>query len=65
MTYSHMLIGVVAIVGITAGSLCLSRWAQDPDQTDFRTKAYGLINAMVGTLCFTYFMIHVFRSISD
>lgn len=65
MSIGQIGIGVIAFMGIIVGSLCLSRWAANPETTDLRVKAYGLLNATVGTLFLTYFMIHIFRNISN
>lgn len=63
MVFNLLVVVVIALVGITAGSFCLSRWARNPEAADFKLKAYAIFNATVGTFSLTYVMIHVFRSL--
>lgn len=64
MSFNQIGMGAIAFVGIIVGSIYLSRWAANPDTTDLRVKAFGLVNATIGTLFLTYFMIHIFRNFS-
>lgn len=63
MAANQFVIIAIALVGITAGSFCLARWAKNPEAADFKLKAYAVFNATVGTFSLTYVMIHVFRSL--
>ncbi len=63
MPHNLLIIIAIALIGITAGSYCLSLWAKNPESADFKLKAYAVFNAMVGTTSLTYIMIHVFRAL--
>ena len=63
MAANQLLVVVIALIGISAGSFCLARWAKNPEAADFKLKAYAIFNTTVGTFSLTYVMIHVFRSL--
>lgn len=63
MAANQLIVVAIALVGITAGSFCLARWAKNPEAADFKLKAYAIFNATVGTFSLTYVMIHVFKSL--
>ena len=63
MPTNQLYIVVIALIGISAGSFCLARWAKNPEAADFKLKAYAIFNATVGTFSLTYVMIHVFKSL--
>lgn len=63
MATNQLIVVAIALIGITAGSFCLARWAKNPEAADFRLKAYAVFNATVGTFSLTYVMINVFRSL--
>lgn len=63
MSYNVLIVIAIALIGITAGSYCLSLWVKNPESADFKLKAYAIFNATVGTTSLTYVMIHVFRAL--
>jgi hypothetical protein len=63
MAANQLLVLVIALVGMSAGSFCLARWAKNPEAADFKLKAYAIFNATVGTFSLTYVMIHVLKSL--
>lgn len=63
MNINQLIVTAIALIGISAGSFCLARWAKYPEAADFKLKAYAVFNATVGTLSLTYVMIHVFRGL--
>ena len=63
MANNSLVIVIIALIGISAGSFCLARWAKNPEAADFKLKAYAIFNATVGTLSLTYVMIHVLKSL--
>jgi hypothetical protein len=63
MPSNQFVIVVIALIGISAGSFCLARWAKNPEAADFKLKAYAIFNATVGTFSLTYVMIHVLKSL--
>lgn len=63
MAIDQFVIVAIALIGITAGSFCLTRWAKNPEAADFKLKAYAIFNATVGTFSLTYVMIHLFRNL--
>ena len=62
MHVNQLIITAIALIGISAGSFCLARWAKYPEAADFKLKAYAIFNTMVGTFSLTYVMINVLRS---
>lgn len=64
MASNQLIALAIALIGITAGSFCLARWAKFPEAADFKLKAYAVFNATVGTFSLTYVMIQVFRSLA-
>lgn len=64
MASNQLIALAIALIGITAGSFCLARWAKFPEAADFKLKAYAIFNATVGTFSLTYVMIQVLRSLS-
>ncbi|MEJ1240895.1 hypothetical protein WBG78_22305 [Chryseolinea sp. T2] len=63
MNVNQLIVVAIALIGISAGSFCLARWAKYPEAADFKLKAYAVFNTVVGTFSLTYVMIHVFRSL--
>lgn len=63
MATNQLFVVVIALIGISAGSFCLARWAKNPEAADFKLKAYAIFNATVGTFSLTYVMIHVLKSL--
>lgn len=63
MDFNQLIIAAIALIGISAGSYCLARWAKYPEAADFKLKAYAIFNSTVGTFSLTYVMIHVFRTL--
>ena len=63
MATNQLYIVVIALIGISAGSFCMARWAKNPEAADFKLKAYAVFNTTVGTFSLTYVMIHVIRSL--
>ena len=63
MAPNQLIVIAIALIGISAGSFCLARWAKSPETADFKLKAYAIFNTTVGTFSLTYVMIHVLRSL--
>lgn len=63
MAPNQYIVVAIALIGISAGSFCLARWAKYPEAADFKLKAYAIFNATVGTFSLTYVMIHVLKGL--
>lgn len=63
MAPNQYIVVAIALIGITAGSFCLARWAKYPEAADFKLKAYAIFNTTVGTFSLTYVLIHVLKGL--